>query len=234
MRSRWKLFLLLLAALLFCSCGRYAIPSDTAYLRKPVFVIDPGHGGEDGGAVSADGLKESEINLAVCRRLSGLLGLLGYETVMTRDSEELAYPPDAGTVRHRKQADMDRRIALVNGTPGAVLVSVHQNKYPDAAPEGAQVYYQNGELSKGFAEYVSGVLKTGLGDTVRPAARIPDNIYLMRKIECPGILIECGFLSNPRELGLLRSESYQTKLALCISCACAGYADVLEGEYGKG
>ena len=236
MRSRWIRLLLisLPAALLLTGCRVHARAAAGWDLGIPVFIVDPGHGGEDGGAVSADGLKESAVNLAVCRRLDAFLGLLGCDSVMTRGTEELAYPPEADTVRRRKQADLDRRIAMVNGTARAVLVSVHQNKYPDSAPKGAQVFYRDDALSRSFAETLTAVLQADLGSAVRPAAQIPDTIYLLRKIDAPGILIECGFLSNPQELQLLRSEGYQTRLALCIACACAAFANELENGYGKG
>ncbi len=200
----------------------------------PVFVVDPGHGGEDGGAVSADGLRESELNLAVCLRMDDLFGLFGCPCVLTRDSETLDYPPEARTVRQRKQADLERRVKLAGSVSNGILVSVHQNKYPSAGPHGAQVLYRDEPLSIHFAELTQGMLLAGLGKSVRPPAAIPDSIYLMRKVECPAILVECGFISNPEELSLLRSEAYQTRIALCLVCACLEYANEWERENGQG
>ena len=199
----------------------------------PVFVIDPGHGGEDGGAVSADGLKESEINLAIALRLDALLGLWGCPGVLTRNSEELDYPSTATTVRRRKQADLDRRVDLVNRTPNAVLLSIHQNKYPSSGPRGAQVFYRDEPQSLRLAEFAQAVLTLGTKGEIRPITVISDSIYLMRMVASPAILVECGFLSNGDELELLRSGEYQTKLALCLACACAEYTQEWERENGQ-
>ena len=201
--------------------------------REPVFVIDPGHGGEDGGAVSADGLKESEINLAIGLRLDALLGLWGCPGILTRNSEDLDYPSNAATVRQRKQADLDRRVDLVNGTPNAVLLSIHQNKYPTSGPHGAQVFYRDEPQSQQLAEFAQTALALGTKGETRPITVIPDSIYLMRMVRSPAILVECGFLSNGEELELLRSGEYQTKLALCLACACAEYTQEQEREYGQ-
>ena len=200
----------------------------------PVFVVDPGHGGEDGGAVSGDGLKESELNLKISLRTDKLLGLFGCSCILTRDSEALEYPPEANTVRRRKQADLERRVKLAGSASNAVLLSIHQNKYPLAGPKGAQVLYKDEPASCRFAELTQTMLLLGLGKTVRTPAVIPDSIYLMRKVECPAILVECGFLSNPEELKLLRSEAYQTRIALCLACACVEYANEWEIDYGQG
>ena len=200
----------------------------------PVFVLDPGHGGEDGGAVSADGTKESAINLSVALRTDSLLGLLGHPCILTRSEETLAYPPEAKTVRQRKQADLDRRVAQVNAVPCAVLVSIHQNKYPTSGPRGAQVFYRDEPRSIAFAGILETCLTAGTGPYIRPASAISDSIYLMRKAECPGVHLECGFLSNPEELKLLCSAEYQTRLALCLACACEVYAEEWEDHNGQG
>ena len=201
---------------------------------EPVFVIDPGHGGEDGGAVGADGVLESGINLAIGLRTDRLLGFFGYSCILTRNSEELNYPSGANTVRKRKQADLEDRAKLVNSTDNAVLVSIHQNKYPTSQPRGAQILYRNDEDSSVFSESMQSVLLEGLGDSVRSPTVAPDSIYLMRSVNCPGILVECGFLSNPAELSLLRSEEYQLRLALCLACGCTTYAAEWEKKYGQG
>ncbi len=237
MKQRFLIFatvFVLLAAAWFC--GRRELRQSAMEKQddQPVFVLDAGHGGEDGGAVSSDGLRESLVNLSVCQRLDALLGLFGCEAVMTRDSEALSYPPEAGTVRQRKQADLERRVALLRALSDPILVSIHQNYYPDPSPHGAQVLYHDDPVSRGFAEFTQVFLSSGLGNTDRTASVISDSIYLIRMAECPAILVECGFLSNPEEAALLRSEEYQTKLAVCLACSCVGYEKELEKGYGKG
>ena len=234
-----KVCLLIAAAALLLSAVWFGKPEHSAetlgrHAKRPVFVVDPGHGGEDGGAVSLDGLRESEVNLAISLRIDSLLGLFGYPAVLTRDSEALTYPPEATTVRRRKQADLERRVSLIIAASDAILLSIHQNKYPTAGPRGAQVFYRDDPQSALFASIAHKALAIGAGDTVRDPAIIPDSIYLMRKVRCPAILVECGFLSNTEELQLLRSEAYQTRLALCLAYACAEYAEEWEREYGQG
>ncbi len=199
----------------------------------PIFVIDPGHGGEDGGAVSAEGDLESVINLNVALRTDALLGLFGYPCVMTRYSEELSYPSGADTVRKRKQADLNRRVRLANETSNAVFLSIHQNKYTASGPKGAQVFYRDEPGSVLFSEAIQRMLTAGLGTTVRSPAVVSDSVFIMRSVRCPAVLVECGFLSNPQELNLLRSRDYQLKLALCLACGCAEYTLEWENMYGQ-
>jgi len=197
------------------------------------FVIDAGHGGEDGGAVAADGTKESELNLSIALRLDALMGLCGRPAVLTRASETLDYPASAGTIRERKRFDQERRAALINGTERSVFVSIHQNEYSGTAPRGGQVLYNQFSGSGEFAKFVQMQLSAVCGDH-RKAAPISEDIYLMREANCPAILVECGFLSNPEELTRLKAEDYQIKLAIALAAGCLGYERELESIYGKG
>ena len=239
MRVRLYILLILVFLLFFAVylCRKAGIvPAMDSSCGKTSIVIDPGHGGEDGGAVSSDGIRESRINLAISLRMDSLMGLFGWPCVLTRMEESIEYPPSAATVKKRKQADLERRVQLVNHlSVPVVLISIHQNKYSDEGPRGAQVLYRNSEESICFASFVQGRLKEALGSkNVRSSVPVSDSIYLMRKVRCPAILVECGFLSNPEESNLLRSEAYQTRLALCMACACAEYAREWENAYGQG
>ena len=105
-----------------------------------VVIIDPGHGGEDGGAVADDGTEESGINLAVSLRLEGIFRFLGVPTEMTRREDVMVCDSGLATLRQRKVSDIHNRAALVNQTPGAVLLSIHQNSLPSSpVTHGAQV-----------------------------------------------------------------------------------------------
>lgn len=217
--------------LLACIAG---IPAAALSENPPLtFVLDAGHGGEDGGAVSADGLRESEVNLSIAQRTDALLALCGYHTVMTRDSEALDYPESADTTRKRKRYDQQRRLSMVNEAGNAVLVSIHQNQYATAAPSGAQVFYGKQAGSEALAQCAQALLG-GLCEKQRQAAPISEEIYLMREADCPAILIECGFLSNPGDVALLRSEEYRTALSVTITAACLGCAEELISIYGEG
>lgn len=196
------------------------IPADASLETARVrLIIDPGHGGEDGGALSCTGKKESEINLEISLRCEALAAFLGDNAVMTRRSEELSYPDTAHTTRARKVADQKGRVALVNSYPGALLVSIHQNKYTSASPSGAQVFWANGgeEAATGLQELF---IKYINPDNKRAAKKVSEDIYLMKNVTCPALLVECGFVSNPGEAAKLESPEHQKKLAVLIAGEC--------------
>ena len=184
-----------------------------------IVVIDAGHGGEDGGAVAASGAVESGINLAIAQRLNALLQLLGEETVMIRTEDVSIYSEDAQTLRQKKASDLKNRVALVNGTPGAVLISIHQNSLPSSPRvHGAQVFYAVTEQSDMFAVSVQQALNKAINiNNEKQEKRIDPSIYLMKHVTCPAILVECGFLSNAQETERLQDANYQKRLAISIA-----------------
>lgn len=185
-----------------------------------MLVIDAGHGGEDGGAVSANGTVESHINLAIAKRMSAILNLYGVRHVLLREEDRSLHDEDAQTLREKKVSDLHNRVRQIEQTEHAVCVSIHQNIYQNARYHGAHVFYGLNPESLSFAEHTQEVLRTALDpDNERVPAQIPSSVYLMNHITCPAILVECGFLSNPEEDALLRTEVYQTKLALCLASA---------------
>ena len=109
--------------------------------QKQVMILDAGHGGEDGGAVAPNGTVEADVNLQIALRARAIAEMTGIEVVMTRDSPEIAYPDNATTIAERKKADQHQRAELIRKTDNAVLISIHQNCYPDRKPSGAQVLY---------------------------------------------------------------------------------------------
>ena len=196
--------------------GRQADLADGA-AQPPVLVIDPGHGGADGGAVAADGTLESEINLDIALRLEALARFWGLDPVMTRREEAIGYPAGADTIAKKKVADQHARLALINGTPGAVLVSIHQNNYPAASPSGIQVFYNAAPGADAFAQLAQGNLTAHLlPGNRRVAAPADPGVFLMKRTTCPAILAECGFLSNPGDLAKLRTPEYRTQLAVVL------------------
>ena len=220
--------LFLLVTAIIGSAGPCRAAAEAEAGAASVLIIDPGHGGLDGGAVASDGTKESAVNLSISLRLRDLCLLFGVPCLMTRSSEDLPYPPELTTIREKKVWDQRRRIALVNETENAVLLSVHQNKYPDARPSGTQVIYGQGEASACFGSIMHELLRACLcPENRRVAAPAPESIYLLRQARRPAILAECGFLSNPAELALLRSPEYQTELAAVLF---AGYRQFLQSQ----
>ena len=177
-------------------------------------VIDPGHGGEDSGAVSVTGVCESVLNLDIAQRIRLLFALFGIDPVMTRTSDDIQYPDDATTTRARKVADQKARLACIQSVPNAFLISIHQNYYPSGGPFGAQVLYAPNDESREFALFLQDQLVSNLNpENYRSASQIAGDIYLMNHVDCPAVLIECGFLSNASEAALLQTEAYQLKLA---------------------
>lgn len=191
---------------------------------SPVLIVDAGHGGEDGGAVAPDGTMESDINLDIALRLEELARFWGVDTRMTRRTESIDYPASAQTLAAKKKADQNARLELIHGTPGAILISIHQNNYPAASPHGIQVFYGTEPHSDSLAETLQQNLTQALcPENRRVAEPIDEGIYLMRQASCPAVLVECGFLSNPDELEKLESDSYRMELAAVMLASFMQY-----------
>ena len=200
--------------------GVEAVSSMQPFTGSPVIVIDAGHGTPDGGAVGVSGIQEQEINLAIARRLEALLGLLGRETVMTRTGPS-CIAAEGETIRQQKQSDLKKRVAIINELPSAVVVSIHQNHFPDSRYSGPQVFYNDrGEALAGQAQKaLTAALAPGSKRTIKTAS----GIYLMEHIDHPAILVECGFLSNHAEEQKLRSPDHQKKIAATLAAVLAAY-----------
>lgn len=195
-------------------------------------VIDAGHGGQDGGAVSVSGVSESVLNLAVARRLDGILGLCGVPAVMLRSEDVMLSDPGGKTMRERKVSDLHNRVKAVEQVENAVLLSIHQNSFTDPKYSGAQVFYAPTAGSQDFAERTQELLRVTLSPANnRQAKPIPDSVYLMNHIGCKAILVECGFLTNPDEDRLLQTPAYQLKLAATLAGA---YLRETQVEAGTG
>lgn len=235
-RTRGGLFavilLLIAVSLLIWWQGRGVpvfLPSRTP---NATMVIDAGHGGEDGGAVSPSGVIESHINLAVAQRLKAMMDLCGATSVLLRESDISLHDSGCETLRQKKVSDLHNRVSAIEETPDAILISIHQNTFPNKKYHGAQVFFgRNGE-SLPLAQMAQEALRAGLdGENTRVPAQIPNSVYLMNHITCPAILVECGFLSNPEEEQLLQRPEYQTKIALSLACAYLNYQQTTqEGE----
>lgn len=188
--------------------------------RTGPLVLDAGHGGEDGGAVSLTGVPESQINLAIVLKLRDVLGLYGVDPILLRETDVSLHDGDAGTLREKKRSDLKNRVAAVEEVEGGILLSVHQNTYPNSRYHGTHVFYAPTEGSQALAERFQNSIKAALQpDNQRAVKQIPDTVYIMNHVTCPAVLIECGFLTNPEEEALLRDEDYQRKLSAVIAAA---------------
>lgn len=203
--------------------GNRAILTNSEQIHAyPHIVIDAGHGGEDGGAVSCTGIKESQLNLEIAMRLEDLLHLLGYKTIMIRNSDRSIYT-SGETIAARKVSDIRQRVHIANSTPHAVVVSIHQNFYPIEKYNGAQVFYNSNPGSKELAEAVQAILKNALNPTNKRKIKRSTGIFLLEHINCTGILIECGFLSNPEDETNLKNTEYQKKMCCAVSSAISQF-----------
>ena len=182
---------------------------------RRIMIVDAGHGGIDGGATSCTGVLESSINLEIALRLEDLLRLMGYETVMVRTTDTSIHI-QGNTIAAQKVSDLKERVALVNRTENSLLISIHQNTYPDGRYSGAQVFYADDDVSKDLANRLQGTFREVLNPGSKRQSKPSTGIYLMQNICRPGVLIECGFLSNPEEETRLRSADYQRKLCCVI------------------
>lgn len=191
-------------------------------------VIDAGHGGEDGGTVGACGSLEKDINLAVSLQIDKLFALTDVNTVLTRDSDKLLY--NDGEENRKKAADVRNRVKITQQVENPVFVSIHQNSFPISKYSGLQVYYSeiNAE-SRSLAELVQQTNKAYLQpDNTRNIKPAGNNIYVLSNLDCPAVLVECGFLSNESEERMLVDEDYQKKLSFVIFSSVINYLTVGE------
>lgn len=198
-----------------------AVAGEAAIPR--IIVLDAGHGGADGGASGPDGTRECDLNLAITLKTDAVLGLLGEETLLLRSTDTDLSSSNAKSISQKKVSDIRRRVELVNSQPGAILVSIHCNTYSQEKYHGAQVFYTGG--AKEFGETMQLALKNGVDPSnARMAKAVSPDVYLMNHIKVPGILVECGFLTNQEELTNLKDPDYQTRLAVTIAVTAANQA----------
>lgn len=190
--------------------------------RAHCIVIDAGHGGEDGGATSCTGVLESTINLEISLRLEELLNFLGYDTKSIRRTDTSVYT-QGDTIAQKKVSDLKERVRIVEQTEGAVLISIHQNTFPDSRYGGAQVFYADSSDSKVLADAMQSALVGTLNKGSARKSKKATGVYLMQHISCTGVLVECGFLSNPEEEAKLRTPEYQKKLCCVLASAVSQY-----------
>jgi len=188
-----------------------AVFSEKEGKEGPVVVIDAGHGGADPGKVGQSGSLEKEINLSVALKLRELLERDGIQVVLTRETDDGLYSADA---QNKKREDMAARVQRISEAQPEFVVSIHQNSYPTAECKGAQMFYYKGsEESRKLAELLQTSFLNVLQDGNKRQAKENTDYYLLRKTECPIVIAECGFLSNPSEEALLKTEEYQEKVA---------------------
>lgn len=189
--------------------------------KAPTFVVDAGHGGEDGGAVAIDGTTEKELNLEIAATLSLLYELNGNKYAMTRETDTLLYDKynDLECYQGKKKIyDLKNRVKITKEYSSPVYVGIHMNSFSSSKYSGLQVYYsKSNETSKAFADTVQKNTATYLQNSNQRRTKEADSsIFILSNLDCPAVLIECGFLSNTEELALLKSSIYKQKLSAVI------------------
>lgn len=240
MKYRWRIafFLagvsLLLAMVILlsplqlnCMVAKYVTKSD-------ILLLDPGHGGIDGGAESASGVNEKNINLAIALAIRDLAEADGWTVVLTRDEDVGLYPErDRESIRSLKTADLLARKEIIRNVMPLVAVSIHLNSFKqDSSVHGAQTFYPSGAVeetvfteSKSLAEIIQANLIAGLADGTEREALGKRDSLILKKSPVPIVIVECGFLSNPGEAAKLMETSYQAKLARSIYQGIMEYAE---------
>ena len=224
-------FIIILYILVFCGIilvGFLGSKAVTAFgeglplENRHCFIIDAGHGGIDGGAVSCSGAYESHINLEIALRLNDLMHLLGYDTKMIRTTD-ISIHTYGDSIAGKKASDLKERVRIVNETTNGILLSVHQNHYSDSYYHGAQIFYPKTDGSKELAIAMQSAFVNTLNPGSNRQSKPVHGLYLMRNIKKTGVLIECGFLSNYDEEAKLRAGEYQKKICCVIASACSEY-----------
>lgn len=192
---------------------------------KPILtlVVDAGHGGPDGGAEAADGTQEAELNLAIAKALQKEGEKRGMKVILTRETAEGLYAEENLEKKWRKLEDMKYRKDIMESSGADVAVTIHMNCFKaDSSVRGAQVFYPktgNAEIltaSEEMAASIQDALVKGLADGSNRVHMGRGEVYLLENPSIPTVLAECGFLSNPQDLGRLKQEKWQQKIAACI------------------
>lgn len=184
-------------------------------LSGRIIVLDPGHGGPDGGAVGGEVI-EKDIALHVAKKLRDYLQQQGALVLLTREDDSDLADKDTRGYRRRKVEDLRKRVKFINESEADLFISIHLNAIPSPRWRGAQTFYYGSLIeNERLAKFIQAELRRNLENTDR-SAKVINTVYLLKYAKKPGALVEVGFLSNPEERELLASDQYQTKLAASI------------------
>ena len=201
-------------AFIFSMDKQNTVPTVSLPVSGKTIVVDAGHGKPDEGAESSTGTTEAETNLKIALKLQNLLEQSGSTVILTRSDENAIYDYDSKTLRQKKISDIHNRVKIGNESSADIFVSIHLNKIPQQQYDGWQTFY-NAQSSDGkkLAESIQENLNDAIQKENNRVAKTIDNIYIIKHVEIPTTIVECGFLSNPEEEKLLLQDEYQDKLA---------------------
>ena len=185
-------------------------------VRTKAVVIDAGHGGFDPGAVSDSGTREDEINLKIAGKLKKYLENEGAKVIMTRKTDE--------ALGRTKREDMNKRVEIIKNSGADIIISIHLNKFPQSKYYGAQTFYMTGsEEGKKLAQCIQTKLLDILNRGNTRQIKAVSDLLILKAGQAPSVVVECGFLSNPQEEKLLKSDEYQEQVAWAIYCGIVDY-----------
>lgn len=184
-------------------------------LKYKTVIIDAGHGGEDGGASSAAGLVEKDVNLEISKLLCEMLRADGINVVMTREDDRLLYDRNSDYQGRKKKLDLAARLTIADTTPDAIFISIHMNSFTNPKYSGLQVWYSPNDPDSSI---LAGLIQSNNKATLQPentrkTKAATSAIFLLENTTCPAVLVECGFLSNPAEAALFETDEYKQKVA---------------------
>ncbi|MBN7773019.1 N-acetylmuramoyl-L-alanine amidase [Clostridium aminobutyricum] len=196
-------------------------------------VIDAGHGGFDGGASSANGVPEKDINLAIAKKVEKMALADGWNVTMTRSEDVSLNKSEKGAIRSKKTSDLLERKRIISEVAPIATVSIHLNSFTaDRSVHGAQVFFPSGSEnnsviseSKRLAEIVQEQLINEINDGTERTALSKNGVLILKNPKTPIVIVECGFLSNYEEAKMLQSSEYQEKLAKSIYNGIMIFAD---------
>ena len=210
----------LLVVFLFGFFAGEAVKTDAVVPKNITVVIDAGHGGLDGGTVgTSTGVVESELNLKFANKLTRYLENFGIDVINTRLDENGLYDEVDDDY---KLDDMKKRAEIINKSGAQILISIHMNKFSGSSENGAQVFFEQGNKeSEELANSIRDILVANF-DNARELTLAGD-YYILNQTEPIGVIVECGFLSNPTEEQLLQQEEYQNKMCYSIFCGIINF-----------
>lgn len=193
-------------------------------------IIDAGHGGIDGGTSAIDGTVEKDINLSIALKLNDILKSFGIKTIMTRTDDRSIHDEGLNTIRSQKVSDIKNRLKIIQTTPNAIFVSIHQNHFDNSKYYGTQVFYsKNNPESKILAETLrTSIINNLQNDNKREIKESGKEIYILYNSLAPTIMVECGFLSNEEDTKLLKDEQYRQEFAFFTALGISEYINNLK------
>lgn len=185
--------------------------------KRPVVVLDAGHGGYDSGTQSQSGILEKDLNLKITQKIADFLALFDVDVVLTRTDDT---PPQTVQGTNRKRAEILSRAQIAKESEATILLSIHMNAFPQSSCQGAQVFYsERNTQNQVFAHTIQTALRTLLQPQNTREAKHNELIFLLTHVDCTAALLECGFLSNEEETRLFCDETYQNQFAFVTASA---------------